>query len=709
MIWWEEFKAESLNINLDDYILKVSARSKKPEYYNIACTFDTETTSEIINGQKVGYVYIWMCTILDDRHTYYGRSLYDLVKFMNKLIEVFDLSLKKRLVIYIHNMPFDFQFFRKFFQFESVFAVDTHEPIKAVTVDGIEFRDSYILAGKSLSKVADDLTEHEIKKMIGDLDYRVKRNIHTPLTEKEMRYCEHDTMVLCDYIIEQMHLYGTIKDIPMTNTGRVRKYIRDYIFSDRKRGKKYTDHIKHLTLTPFIYNMCKAAFHGGFTHANYKYMGKRLHDVTSLDFTSSYPTVLIAEKYPMGRPIVTPISEIMENGGADYFKFMLQKYCMVFRVRFENLESVASDDIISESKCLVKEDAVINNGRVHSAAAVEMILTNIDYLCIKKCYKIENTAIVGDIIRWNKDYLPKEIIECILHFYNEKTIWKDVPGKEVDYQVAKGMLNSIYGMCVTDVIKPLQVYEDDDWKEPQTVDIVEAIEKYNSKHERFLYYPWGIFCTAYAMKNLVTGILECGDDYIYSDTDSVKIMHYEKHIPYFENYNKNIIKKLEACLEYYNIDKSLIRPHKKDGTEAPLGVWDFEGTYSDFKTLGAKRYLFNHPKKGLIMTVAGLGKRNGLYYMREMCYDNHDLIFDFFSDNMNVPPDNTGKLTHTYIDTEMQLDTVDYLGNEYHDTIRSCINLESCSFNMSISTQYASFIRYALYGIVEEEKQYYAE
>ena len=139
-----------------------------------------------------------MVTILDDKHTYYGRSLEDLVKFLDKLVEVFDLSLKKRLVIYIHNMPFDFQFFRKFFQFENVFAVDTHEPIKAVTVDGIEFRDSYILAGKSLSKVADDLTEHEIKKMVGDLDYRVKRNIHTPLTEKEMGYCEHDTMVLCD-------------------------------------------------------------------------------------------------------------------------------------------------------------------------------------------------------------------------------------------------------------------------------------------------------------------------------------------------------------------------------------------------------------------------------------------------------------------------------------------------------------------------------
>ena len=49
----------------------------------------------------------------------------------------------------------------------------------------------------------------------------------------------------------------------------------------------------------------------------------------------------------------------------------------------------------------------------------------------------------------------------------------------------------------------------------------ETIEKYNNKKNRFLFYPWGIFVTSIARHNLWMAIIEFGDDYIYSDTDSI--------------------------------------------------------------------------------------------------------------------------------------------------------------------------------------------
>ena len=49
----------------------------------------------------------------------------------------------------------------------------------------------------------------------------------------------------------------------------------------------------------------------------------------------------------------------------------------------------------------------------------------------------------------------------------------------------------------------------------------EEIQKYNDSKNRFLYYAWGIWVTAYARRNLWTGILAVGKDYIYSDTDSI--------------------------------------------------------------------------------------------------------------------------------------------------------------------------------------------
>ena len=99
---------------------------------------------------------------------------------------------------------------------------------------------------------------------------------------------------------------------------------------------------------------------------------------------------------------------------------------------------------------------------------------------------------------------------------------KGVQGKETEYLLSKGMLNSVYGMCVTDIVKDNAIYSDDDNWGFEKVDIDEEIQKYNDSKNRFLYYAWGIWVTAYARRNLWTGILAVGKDYIYSDTDSIK-------------------------------------------------------------------------------------------------------------------------------------------------------------------------------------------
>jgi hypothetical protein len=66
----------------------------------------------------------------------------------------------------------------------------------------------------------------------------------------------------------------------------------------------------------------------------------------------------------------------------------------------------------------------------------------------------------------------------------------------------------------------------------------ELLYKYNTSKNRFLFYPWGIFVTAYARRNLFTGIHEAKDDYIYSDTDSIKIMNGKAHEAHLTVVNK---------------------------------------------------------------------------------------------------------------------------------------------------------------------------
>lgn len=128
-----------------------------------------------------------------------------------------------------------------------------------------------------------------------------------------------------------------------------------------------------------------------------------------------------------------------------------------------------------------------------------------------------------------------------MELYKKKTELKNVAGKEVEYLVSKENINSCYGMCVTDICRDESIYnENDEWltELKSEEDIEKALRKYNNSKRRFLCYQWGIWVTAYARRNLFSGIKEFGYDYIYSDTDSLKVMNKDNHIDYINGYNK---------------------------------------------------------------------------------------------------------------------------------------------------------------------------
>jgi len=270
-----------------------------------------------------------------------------------------------------------------------------------------------------------------------------------------------------------------------------------------------------------------------------------------------------------------------------------------------------------------------------------------------------------------------------------------VEGKEVEYQVAKENLNSCYGMAVTDIVRPEYGYGTD-WEEPEAPDLAEAIEKYNKNAGRFLFFPWGCWVTAYARRNLFTGIFEFQNDYIYSDTDSIKVLNVENHMDYIREYNARIITQLERAMEHHGLTVDRIRPKNSKGVEKPLGIWDFDGNYSRFKTLGAKRYMTeysNDPRNGedggkLSITVAGLSKRVAVPYIIKSDTDP----FDVFTNHMRIPAKHTGKLTHTYIDEPTSGAVVDYLGIRGRFSELSCVHLEPAEYSLSIAKEYADYI-----------------
>lgn len=675
--------------------------NKKIEYANIPCSFDIESTSFYQSNEldlKVAIMYEWTLNL--SGYTIIGRFWDDFIETLSAISEYYSLHSQKHLIIYVHNLGYDFQFIRKRISWESVFALDDREPVKAVSEYGIEFRCSYKLSGYSLSNLSKQLTKYKCRKMDGDLDYSILRNSLTPLTKQELQYCINDCMVVVCYIQELIERLGDITKIPLTKTGFVRKYCRDSCLYDGKthsnnidKFNKYRNLMRSLTLDAFTYNQLKKAFQGGFTHCSALYSGDIIYNVDSFDFISSYPFVIVSEQFPMSKGE----KYIIKN--EEDFKNNLLTYCCVFDIEFFDLEPITIyENYISKSKCTELEDIQENNGRIVSAKHLKTTITEQDYFIIRKMYKWSKMKI-NNFIRFRKNYLPRDFVLAILKFYKDKTELKGIDEKIVEYSVAKENVNSCYGMMVTDICRDEIVYNDtDDWDKVKA-DIDKCIETYNKSVKRFLFYAWGIWVTAYARRNLFTGIFEFKDDYIYSDTDSIKVRNVSNHLDYIKEYNKAVRNKLEKAMEYHKIPIEMTRPKNKYGVEKELGIWEWETKdfkYTKFKSLGAKRYMLEQNNK-IKLTVSGLNKNIATPYLQKTYGEK---IFDKFSENLYIPPKYTGKMTHTYIDEEREGYLKDYKGNiqYYHEL--SSVHLENADYTLSLNDAYVKY----LLGVKLKEK-----
>ena len=649
-------------------------------YFNVPCSFDIETTSFMDNGEKVAIMYEWSFSVTN--FVIIGRTWEQYQTLLETLISQLKISLFRRLVVYVHNLGYEFQFISRRFKWEKVFAIKERTPIYALEKRGIMYKCSYLLSGYSLAKVGENLQKHKIRKLVGDLDYSKMRNYDTPLTYREIMYCVNDVLIVCAYIQEEIENNGDITKIPLTQTGYVREYVKNHVtYKYAKSGRKFlSPYIKKITalkLTPLEYTMLKLAFQGGYTHASHNKVGEVINNVTSYDFTSSYPAVMLSERFPMSNGIIVNIKNYSQlKQYNDYF-------CVLLDVTFHTLDvrkEYAYEHYLSVSRCIEKENVLADNGRIYYGAKIRTVITNLDFKIIEKVYKWESMEINHAIVYY-MDFLPREFMECIVHFYKQKNTLKHVKGKEVEYMKSKQMLNSLYGMCVTDIIKDIYGF-DEQW-EVERKTLEEGIEKYNNKYGRFLYYPWGIFVTAYARFNLWSGILAVGNDYIYSDTDSIKITNGESHLDYINSYNDKIRKKLELSFSARNLDINDVCINGR-----LIGAWDFDGFYSRFKTLGAKRYMLESDGK-ISITVAGLGKKAGLDYMMGKYGEN---VFDAFSNRLYIPSGYTGKNTHTYIDVPRKGFLVDYKGHEQRYSELSSIHLEPCDFTLNMTQNYIDYL-----------------
>lgn len=649
----------------------------KVRYYDLVASFDIETTTIESAEKPFAFMYQWQFCLED--YVFMGKTWEQYQEFLLYISSVLDLDIYqdgegtkgKSLVVYVHNLPFEFMFMHAFIgELASPLFTDIYEPLTVPTKSGFTFRCSARLSNKSLEKFTKGYPH---AKLAGDLDYRTIRTpqLNDPkngLTDLELAYCYNDVMGLSEAIRDLLtkDKYN-IATIPLTSTGFVRKDCRQSMYKNPHWRQQFLD----MQLSPELYELCRFAFRGGNTHSNARIVGKIIHDVKHGDITSSYPAQMLTKGFPM-----TPFEKVehVENI-IPHLKAISQKYCLLLKFRIINFKYKGRTGVpyIAKDKSITRlqdfSKIILDNGRIYSAPYAMLAGTEIDLQLILRDYDFERIEII-EAYKSEKKLLPWEIRRVCLDYYQRKTELKGLkdPDSLYNYQRAKENLNSLYGMLCMRIDRLEWTFEDGEYI-PTQHPLRKMLSDFYDSESSFLPYQWALWVTAHARFALDQGMQICGEDLCYIDTDSV--FYTGDHEQEFAALNAELQQTAEVMRAYAD---------NRDGQRFYVGVWDMEQEIKDFKTLGAKKYLCSFDGKNIEATISGVSKDIGAAYFTE-----HG--FDAFADSTTIPV--SGKVSAHYNTVKPHEITI----NGVTFTTASNIALIEASYTINITHDFAEFIK----------------
>ena len=628
----------------DVFIMGDTETSKKPKIWKVVETSGNRT--EVHED----HVVAWTISIRAlDRNlvTLWGRTPSEMMDCINRIRSCLPGN---RTIIYFHNLAYDYVFLRKFFFRDFGIPVRTlntkpHYPILIEFEDGLMLKDSLILAQRSIEKWAKDLNVGH-QKAVGKWDYNKLRNQREEFSADELEYIEHDTLAGVECLDAlRAALKKDVHSMPFTATGIPRE-------DTRKKGKPFhaNQFFRRHVCDFEQYMQLENVYHGGFTHANRHEVGFIHPHASCRDFASSYPFALLSESYPMGKffPLENKkISFILEN--ADKYAFMFKLHLLRPKLKDDLIPMPA----LQFSKCTKIVNATVDNGRILSCEYCEIYLNEIDLDVINRQYTWDG-HVCTHVYAATKGYLPRWLTDYIYSLYEDKTRLKG--GDPVLYALAKSKLNSVYGMCVQKNIRE-EIVEDSltgDYVVSTDKTPEQLYEEFKDRKQNVLLYQWGVWCTSYAMHNL----FDLGDCvkgiWLYSDTDSVYATEWDEDK--VAAYNRKAQEKLKA---------NGYGPVLHNGREYWLGAAEPDAVYTDFITLGSKRYCGRGEDGKLHITVAGVPKTGAACLQDDIRNFKRGFIFD---------GETTGKLMHYYIyKDEIEIDED---GNETGDSV----DLNPCNY-----------------------------
>ena len=646
----------------------------KEKVSGIFSGYDIETTS--LTKDKKSLSYIQMVGV--GSQTLYFRNIEESVNFLLYCSKLVNKIKNVKMLCLIHFESFEWQFIKNYLpKSQQIFARKKHDIIECKT-DTIIFRCTYALTRLPLKRVGEIYCNNAAKQSGEIFDYHKIRTPITRLNFFQYKYCFYDIEILRQFHKNYIYpVYLTSGYLPLTQTGMVRntyrKALRKWCMNNGKKVNDYKYYLYDLQLSEKLYDIARKAFRGAIVFANQNYVGDEVY-IDSYDIGSSYPYCMLCDDYP-----VTPFM----NSTFTWEK--LEKYCCLITIKLYNVVS-KSDFFHPISISNLDEyykDAVIDNGKLVACKYIKITCTSVDLLIYRDYYSVDSYTVVNFYIS-KKGKLPAFIRNTLINFYNDKNKLKNVKGMEDVYQNKKEVVNSSYGMMVSDILQSELFLNIDTMEIEEKLDFEKGLKLKTVQQSKsvFTVYQWGVFIIAWSRYNLVKNVIEpainAGGIVVYSDTDSGKIMNLNIN-PYLE-INKIIENRVFTELKKINIPIDYGKG---------LGIVCKENNKKlKFKTWGAKRYLCRGDNEQHF-TISGLSKKLALKYLREQKID----AFEYFKKDMFFPCGYSGRTAAYYDETICDMTIIDYQGNKWVGEVGTGVVVEETEYTMTLLPLYEKYLQ----------------
>lgn len=471
----------------------------------ISFTADFETTTDEKDCRVWAYA---LCNINNPDEFYYGNSFEDFIQFCS--------DDKNNYTLYFHNLKFDGAFIlswllhngyeyiedRKdkrdhtfttlitdmgqFYLIEIYFKVKSHHVNKVKILDSLK-----IFPNFSVERVAEGF-DLPIRKL--EIDYKLKRPVGWELTDEEVSYIRNDVEIMAR-ALKIMFDQGLNK---MTIAGDAFTSYKQFNPNFRRRFP---------IISKAIDSDIRLSYRGGFTYVNEIYKEKAVGKGICIDKNSMYPSKMVQQPLPYGKPVFFEGKYEYDSSMPLYIQSLTCKFDLkegkIPNIQLKNNLSFMPNEYLSSS----------------NDELVTISLCSPDYELFLENYHVEAVTYHGG---W-KFKECKGMFDEYINYWMEQKIKAGKEGNQPMRQIAKLMLNSLYGRFGLSInARQKSPYLDEDG--------VVRFELLPEEEREPVYIPVACFITSYgrvdtirtSMKIREYSLQKYGEDrYYYSDTDSI--------------------------------------------------------------------------------------------------------------------------------------------------------------------------------------------